>query len=61
MEEKIFLRVPYDIVKLSSLAKAIKVSLSVGQTGRLNLRQKYKNCVMFDLWFLFVPSANRLA
>ena len=61
MDEKIFLRVPYDTVIQANLAKAMRVSLLVGQTGLSNLIQKNINCVMFDLWFLLVPSAKRLA
>ena len=52
-----FLMVPYAIVAASSLAKAIKVSRFVGQTGLPNLTQKRMNCLMLLLWFLLVPSA----
>ena len=41
----------------SSLAKAISVSLLVGQTGLPNLTQKIMNCFKLLLWLRLVPSA----
>ena len=38
MEEKIFLRVPYETVRFASPANAMGVSLLVGQTGWSNFR-----------------------
>ena len=49
------------MVAASSLAKAMRVSLSVGHTGLLNLTQKIINCLMLLLLFLFVPSAYIMA
>ena len=51
-----FLIEPYPIVEDSNLAKAIRVSLLVGQTGLPNLTQKRMNCLMLLLLFLLVPS-----
>ena len=61
MDEKMFLIESYPIVTDSSLAKAMRVSLSVGQTGLSNLTQKRRNCLMLLLWFRLVPSAYMLA
>ena len=52
-----FLMKLYTIVADSRRAKAIKVSLLVGQTGLPNLTQKMMNCFRLLLWFLLVPSA----
>ena len=56
-----FLIEPYPIVEDSNLAKAIRVSLLVGQTGLPNLTQKRMNCLMLLLLFLLVPSAYIMA
>lgn len=56
-----FLIEPYPIVEDSNLAKAISVSLLVGQTGLPNLTQKRMNCLMLLLLFLLVPSAYIMA
>ena len=61
IEVKIFLIELYPIVADSSLAKAIRVSLLVGQTGFPNLTQKRMNCLRLLLWLRLVPSAYILA
>ena len=61
IEEKIFLMEAYPIVQDSSLAKAMRVSLSVGQAGLPNFTQKRRNCLMLLLLFLLVPSAYIIA
>ena len=61
IEENIFLMESYPIVADSSLAKAMSVSLLVGQTGFPNLTQKSKNCLRLLLWLRLVPSAYILA
>ena len=60
IEENIFLIESYPIVKDSSRAKAMRVSLVVGQTGLPNLTQKRINCLILLLWLRLVPSAYML-
>ena len=57
MDAKMFLMELYPIVAVSRRAKAIKVSLLVGQTGFPNLTQKMRNCFRLLLWLRLVPSA----